>query len=189
MVAPSSRRPSTCGFATPAKLSTLASGTLESSGCGYPSSSAQPRPVGKMKSSPGSVETVVYAFWISSRRTSTSIGEDGCAIAHELHQRGCALQLGVVDQIALVELTVVEADRAYVKAPALLDELVVEELDRRLHAFANRGDIPGESEANPFRSEPENDFVTAIERGSCRQVGHRDRVGVVTPGRTTDPYP
>src|SRR5438874_8919050 len=90
MVAPSSRRPSTCGFATPAKLSTLASGTLESSGCGYPSSSAQTRPVGKMKSSPGSVETLVYAFWISSRRTSTSIGEDGCAIAHELHQGGCA---------------------------------------------------------------------------------------------------
>jgi hypothetical protein len=46
--------------------------TFDISACGYPSSSAQLQPVGKMKSAPGRVETSVKVFWISTRRTSNA---------------------------------------------------------------------------------------------------------------------
>jgi hypothetical protein len=51
------REPASChGFATPANEPTAVSGTFASS-AGHPRSSAQGRPVGKMKSFSGSCET------------------------------------------------------------------------------------------------------------------------------------
>src|SRR6476469_1299729 len=112
-----------------------------------------------MKSSPALVETSVYVFWISSRSRSTSTGssvvEDCCAIAYELHERGRALQLRILYEVTIVQLTVVEADRANVDAAALLGELIVDSLNRRLHALANRSDVSVEREPNALGREPQ----------------------------------
>ena len=51
-----------------------------------------------------------------------SVREGHCAVAGELHQRGGALELGVVDELCLVEVAIVEADRTDVEAAALVDE-------------------------------------------------------------------
>src|SRR5918999_5511438 len=61
-----------------------------------------------------------------------SIVERQGPVAGELHQRRRTLQLGVLHELRLVELAVVEADRAHVEAAALLDELRVHPLDGRL---------------------------------------------------------
>src|SRR2546421_9970354 len=59
------------------------------------------------------------------------VGEGHRTAGRELHQRSGALEFGIVDELALIEAVVVEADRAYVEAPALLDVLLVYACDRR----------------------------------------------------------
>src|SRR5690242_10326975 len=56
-------------------------------------------------------------------RGAASVGERHRAFAGELQQRRGALDLGVLDEVGLVERALVEADRAHEEAAALLDEL------------------------------------------------------------------
>src|SRR4051812_12720809 len=76
-----------------------------------------------------------------SRPSFASVGEGHRSVTCELHQRGRALELRVVDELRNVELAFVEADRADVEATALLDELVVHALDWRLLAVADGVDV------------------------------------------------
>src|SRR5215208_6082241 len=81
-----------------------------------------------------------------SSAPDVSVAEGHGAVAGELHQRRGAFELGVLHEVSLVEGALVEADRAHVEPAALLDELVVYALDRRLLAFADRVDIAAQRE-------------------------------------------
>src|SRR3954447_3170610 len=120
--------------------------------------------------------------------TGASVAEDRCAIADELHQGGCALQFRVAHELAVAQPTVVEADRTHVEAPALLGELIVDPLHRRLHAFADRGHVAVESAAHAFRRQPHHHLITAIESRPGRQVGRDDGIRTLAAVTAADYY-
>src|SRR4051812_17335995 len=74
------------------------------------------------------------------------VGERHRPIPGEVHQRGRALELGVLDEVVIVELAFVEADRTDVEAAALLDELLMHPLDGRLRALADRVHVAAHGE-------------------------------------------
>jgi hypothetical protein len=101
-------------------------------------------------------------------RLLPSVVERQSAVAGELHQRRRALELGVLDQLRFVEPALVEADRAQVEAAALLDELRMDPLDRRVLIGADRIDVALQRQSDAVRGEPDDDVLALVE-GSTRR--------------------
>src|SRR3954451_1395171 len=99
-----------------------------------------------------------------------SVIESHGAIAGELHQRCGALELSVLDELPVVEVALLEADGADVEAAALLDELGVDPLDRRILVGADAVGVAVESEAYAVRCQPEHDVLALVEGRSRGEI-------------------
>src|ERR1051325_3888213 len=79
--------------------------------------------------------------------------EDGRSVTDELHQGCRTFELGVFDKVVRVELPFVEADRAHVEPAALLDELIVDALHRRVLVLTDRSDVSAHRQSHALRRE------------------------------------
>src|SRR5919109_2826485 len=116
---------------------------------------------------------------LGGRRRASSVVEGGGSVGGELHQRGGALELGVLDEVAFVQVALVEADRAHVEATALLDELLVHELYGGLPVVADRVDVAAQREAHALAGEPHHDLLALVEGGAGGEVGDDHAIGIL----------
>src|SRR5918996_2154957 len=126
----------------------------------------------------------VYAL-----RRACSVAERHRAGAGELHQRRSTLELSVLDELAVLELALVEADRAYVEAPALLDELLVEPRGGRVLVGPDPVGVAPEPKPNTLRGQPEHHLPALVQRRTGGQIGRRDGVGVLLAAGATHDDP
>src|SRR3954447_18489854 len=97
-----------------------------------------------------------------------SVGERHGPGAGELQQRRRTLELGVLDQLVRVQLTLLEADRADVELTPLLDELRVQPFGWRVLVRADRIGVAAEAEPHAGGGQPHHDFLALVE---CRAGG------------------
>src|SRR5581483_2854076 len=92
----------------------------------------------------------------SDGRMPRSVGEGERSLARELDQRRRALQIRVLDQLVLAQVALLEADRADEEAAALLDELRVQPLDRRVLVRPDRVRVAARAEPHAVRRQPQD---------------------------------
>src|SRR6185503_15953568 len=104
------------------------------------------------------------------RQRVASVVERRRAVADELHQRRGALELSAFAELGLVEVALLETDRADEELPALLGELLMQALDRRLLVNADAVGVAAQAETPPLDGEPHDHVLALVEGGDGGEV-------------------
>jgi hypothetical protein len=107
--------------------------------------------------------------------------------ADSLRSGGLSTNLKAAE-VVLVEVAFVETDRAYVEAPALVDELGVHALDRGVLVGADALAVAVQGQADALGRQPHHDLLALVECGAGREVGHEDPVWVLFAGGAADDH-
>src|SRR5919197_3635685 len=127
--------------------------------------------------------------WASAATSPSpgSVAEDRCVvIADPLPEGSCAADPSVCDQLALVQLAGVEADRTDEELSAALGELCEEPRDRRAAVAGDRLGVSGKGKANGLLGQEHRHLLAALERCTSDEERDGHPLAVVESGREID---
>src|SRR5206468_2887022 len=87
-----------------------------------------------------------------------------------------------------VQLALLEADRANVKAAPLLDELGMDSLDRGVEISADAVGVAPKRQPNALDGQPHHHVPALVECGAGREVRTHHAVGILLPVGAADNY-